>query len=161
MSLLQHDPVNRPSALQLSQSPLLPHLLQDDNFQRALKMIAMRDSSHHEAVLSTLFDRTTKPSRAFLFYNGTETLEHVPLYDMVQEKLKVIFRLHGAIDQEPPLLTPVLNPEDEVERTMLLDRRGQVVSLPTSGLVQFARLAARNNNQRIKRFNFFNTYRPK
>lgn len=39
ISLLTHDPTNRPSAVQLSQSPLLPHLLQDENFQRALKMI--------------------------------------------------------------------------------------------------------------------------
>lgn len=121
----------------------------------------MKDSSHHEAVLSTLFDRTTKPSKAFLFYNGTDQPEHAPMYDVVHEKLKTIFRLHGAIDEEPPLLTPVLNPDDEVERAVLLDRRGQTVALPTNGLVAFARWGARNNNQRIKRFHFFNTYRPK
>ena len=75
-SLLQHDPVQRPSALELSHSPLLPPLLQDDSFKRSLDMIgkntafpsnlisdlgatALRDSSHHEAVLNTLFSRTT------------------------------------------------------------------------------------------------------
>lgn len=38
-SLLQHDPVRRPSALELSHSPLLPPLLQDDSFERSLDMI--------------------------------------------------------------------------------------------------------------------------
>jgi eukaryotic translation initiation factor 2-alpha kinase 4 len=40
-SLLQHDPVQRPSALELSQSPLLPPLLQDESFKRSLDMIGM------------------------------------------------------------------------------------------------------------------------
>lgn len=38
-SLLHHDPVQRPSALELSHSPLLPPLLQDDSFKRSLDMI--------------------------------------------------------------------------------------------------------------------------
>lgn len=38
-SLLQHDPVLRPSALELSHSQLLPPLLQDDSFKRSLDMI--------------------------------------------------------------------------------------------------------------------------
>ena len=38
-SLLHHDPVQRPSALDLSHSPLLPPLLQDDSFKRSLDMI--------------------------------------------------------------------------------------------------------------------------
>lgn len=38
-SLLQHDPAQRPSALELSHSQLLPPLLQDDSFKRSLDMI--------------------------------------------------------------------------------------------------------------------------
>lgn len=38
-SLLHHDPIQRPSALELSHSPLLPPLLQDDSFKRSLDMI--------------------------------------------------------------------------------------------------------------------------
>jgi len=38
-SLLQHDPVHRPSALELSHSQLLPPLLQDDSFERSLDKI--------------------------------------------------------------------------------------------------------------------------
>jgi hypothetical protein len=38
--LLQHDPDQRPSALELSQSPLLPQRLEDEYFKGALKMMS-------------------------------------------------------------------------------------------------------------------------
>ena len=122
---------------------------------------ALRDSSHHEAVLNTLFDRTTKPSRAFLFYSGMDSPEYTPMFEVVQEKLTAIFRLHGAMNSEPPILTPVLDPVESPEDILLLDKRGQVVSLASDGLVPFAREAKRRNYDRIKRFQFFNAYRPK
>lgn len=42
-SLLQHDPVQRPSASELSHSQLLPPLLQDDSFKRSLGMIGKNE----------------------------------------------------------------------------------------------------------------------
>lgn len=45
-SLLQHDPVQRPSAFELSHSPLLPPLLQDDSFKRSLGMIGEKRCFH-------------------------------------------------------------------------------------------------------------------
>ena len=37
--LLQHDPDKRPTALELSQSPLLPPRLEDEFFKGALKLM--------------------------------------------------------------------------------------------------------------------------
>jgi hypothetical protein len=37
--LLQHEPDKRPTALELSQSPLLPSRLEDEYFKGALRMI--------------------------------------------------------------------------------------------------------------------------
>ena len=87
--------------------------------------------------------------------------EYTPMFEVVQEKLTAIFRLHGAMNSEPPILTPVLDPAENLEDILLLDKRGQVVSLPSNGLVPFAREAKRRNYDRIKRFQFFNAYRPK
>lgn len=39
--LLQHDPEDRPTALELSQSPLLPHGLEEENFRSALALMGM------------------------------------------------------------------------------------------------------------------------
>jgi eukaryotic translation initiation factor 2-alpha kinase 4 len=87
--------------------------------------------------------------------------EYTPMCEMVQEKLTAIFRMHGAINSEPPILTPSLDPAEDTEGILLLDKRGQVVSLANDGLVPFAREAKRRNYDRIKRFQFFNAYRPK
>lgn len=40
-SLLQHDPADRPTALELSQSSLLPPRLEDEYFRGALRMMSM------------------------------------------------------------------------------------------------------------------------
>lgn len=39
MGLLQHDPSKRPTAAELSQSPLLPPKVEDEYFKGALKLI--------------------------------------------------------------------------------------------------------------------------
>ena len=38
--MLQHNPNERPSALQLSQSPLLPPRIEDEYFKEALQMMS-------------------------------------------------------------------------------------------------------------------------
>ena len=83
--LLQHDPEKRPSAFELSQSPLLPAPLEDEYFKGALQMmgesllshfpviliscspkIAKPDSAHHQTAFATLFKQPPRPSRAFI-----------------------------------------------------------------------------------------------
>ena len=86
--------------------------------------------------------------------------EHATLNDAVNERLSAIFRLHGAVDVEPPLLMPVTDVEDLKNHVTFIDRHGDVIMLPSNILVPFARLAARANTKRIKRFHIANVYRP-
>ena len=53
--LLQHDPDKRPSALQLSQSPLLPARVEDEYVKGALNMIGMFFSDSGTFSLQTTF----------------------------------------------------------------------------------------------------------
>lgn len=71
-----------------------------------------------------------------------------------------IFRLHGAIDMEPALLMPSTSPEDDQFKPVFIDRHGDVVALPNNALTPFARLAARADTRRIKRYHIGNLYRP-
>ncbi|TFK91310.1 Serine/threonine-protein kinase [Polyporus arcularius HHB13444] len=159
--LLQHDPDRRPTALQLSQSPLLPPRVEDEYVMGALRMIAKADSPHLPAVLSTLFSQPVKPVRSYLYDVEAEPPEHVSLNSLVLNHLEQLFHLHGAIDSETPLLMPVTNPvEDDHNRAVYLDRHGEVVTLPHSGLPPFARTAARAQYKRIKRYHFSDIYRP-
>ncbi|TFK47428.1 Serine/threonine-protein kinase [Heliocybe sulcata] len=158
--LLQHDPNERPSALELSQSPLLPPRVEDEYFRGAIRMMAKQDSPHYQAVLSALFNQQSKPSRAFLYDKESRLPEHASLNDIVEQTLTSIFQLHGAVHMEPLQLMPAMNPENEHNRVLLLDRHGEVVALPNDALVPFARLAARDRMRRVKRFHVGNVYRP-
>lgn len=102
-----------------------------------------------------------KLSRGFLYDSSAELPEHATLNGKVVDVLVEIFRLHGAVSMEPPLLMPVIDPEDERNRAVFLDRHGEVVSLANNALLPFARLAAREETRRIKRFHIGDIYRPK
>ncbi|KAH6903402.1 other/PEK/GCN2 protein kinase [Coprinopsis sp. MPI-PUGE-AT-0042] len=158
--LLQHDPEKRPTAVDLSQSPLLPPRVEDEYFNEALTMIAKPDTPHYQTVLSLLFNRPTKASRGFLYDKDLERPEYLALADAVQERLASLFKLHGAINVDPLLLMPVVETDDEKSYATFIDRMGNLVSLPNNLLVPFARLAANGNNKRIKRYHIGNIYRP-
>ncbi len=118
------------------------------------------DSPHYPAVLSTLFGQTWKPSRGLLYDTDLEQPDHATLSGIVHEKMVEIFRLHGAINMEPALLMPSTNPEDDQSKPVFIDRHGDVVALPNNALAPFARLAARADTRRIKRYHIGNLYRP-
>ncbi|KAI0746241.1 Serine/threonine-protein kinase [Daedaleopsis nitida] len=159
--LLQHDPDRRPTALQLSQSPLLPTRVEDEYVMGALNMITKADSPHLPTVLSTLFSQPVKPVRSFLYDLDSEPPEHASLNSIVRDHLEQLFHLHGAVDTETPLLMPVTNPvEDDHNRAVYLDRHGEVVTLPHNALPPFARTAARAEYKRIKRYHICDIYRP-
>ncbi|KIN99309.1 hypothetical protein M404DRAFT_155391 [Pisolithus tinctorius Marx 270] len=158
--LLRHDPAERPTALELTQSSLLPPRMEDEYFKGALRMMSKKDSPYYQGVLSTLFNQPGDQVRSYLYDLEAEIPEHAHLNTIVQDKLSSIFRLHGAVDMEPLLLVPSTGPEDSQSQAAYVDRHGEVVCLPNNALVPFARLAARNNVQRIKRFHITNIYRP-
>ncbi|KAJ7220218.1 kinase-like domain-containing protein [Mycena pura] len=157
--LLDHDPDTRPTALELSQSPMLPARLEDEYFKGALGMMVKPDSPHYQAVLSSLFSQSQPPARRFLYDVEVDLPEHAALNDIVNERLSYIFRLHGAVDMEPPLFMPVVKPAEGKNKAAFIDRYGEIVALPSNLLLPFARLAAKGNISRIKRYHIANVYR--
>ncbi|KAI9457648.1 kinase-like domain-containing protein [Lactarius psammicola] len=158
--LLRHNPDERPAALELSQSNLLPPRLEDEYFKGALRMMIKPDSPHRQAVLAALFNQTSRGVRGFLYDSDVEHPEHASLNGIVRDTLTAIFRLHGAIEMEPPLMMPATDSNEDMTRVLFVDRHGEVVGLPNNALIPFARVAARNNLKRIKRFYIGDTYRP-
>lgn len=119
---------------------------------------AKPDSPHYQSVLSSLFSQPPRPVHGFLYDH--EMPEHASLNGIVKDRLIEVFRLHGAVDMEPPLLMPNMGIfAEDPRQAFLLDRHGDVVCLPTNALVPFARLAARTNVTRIKRFHIGDSYR--
>lgn len=107
-----------------------------------------------------MFSQPPSKVRGFLYDAEAELPEHAALNDIVQDRIASIFRLHGTVYMEPSLLMPVANFESEHSQAMFLDRQGEVVTLPNNALVPFARLAARSNITRIKRYHIADVYKP-
>ena len=124
-------------------------------------MAAKAGSPHQQAVLSSLFSQPPPQIRNIIYDLEADLPEHAALNDIVQERLAAIFRLHGAVDMEPPLIMPVMDTEDEGRKATFIDRHGDVVTLPDNMVVPFARLAARGSSKRIKRYHVGDTYKPK
>ncbi|KAJ3481924.1 hypothetical protein NLI96_g7338 [Meripilus lineatus] len=159
--LLQHDPNARPTALELAQSPLVPARVEDDSLRNALKTMFNPESPHFQAVLSTLFCQNWKPSRGLLYDNDLEQADHATLLDIVHDRMVDIFRRHGAVHIEPALLMPSTNPEEEQQsKAIFIDRHGDPVALPNNAIAPFARLAARADTRRIKRYHIGDCFRP-
>ncbi|KAG9128480.1 hypothetical protein FRC07_009703 [Ceratobasidium sp. 392] len=162
--LLEHDPEKRPSALQLSRSEHLPETLEDEYVKDALPMIVDPRRPHYEALLAKLFDQDPVPAKAFVYDLDAEIPDYAALYDTVQEKIAALFHVHGAVAKEPVLLTPNHsisgNANKDQQAVTLLDRRGDLVTLPRYAAAPFARLAAIEGTTRIKRYYIGNAYRP-
>lgn len=122
---------------------------------------AKKDSPYYQGVLSTLFNQPGDQVRSYTYDLEAETPEHAHLNTVVEDRLSAIFRLHGAVGMDPALLVPSNSPEDSQSQAAFIDRHGDIICLPNNALVPFARLAARNSVQRIKRFHVTNIYRPR
>ncbi|KAG8745969.1 hypothetical protein FRC10_006532 [Ceratobasidium sp. 414] len=161
--LLEHDPDKRPSALQLSRSEYVPETLEDEYVKEALPMIVDPKRPHYEALLAKLFDQDPIPVKAFIYNMNAEIPDYAALYDTVEEKIAALFHVHGAVAKEPILLAPNYNTPNDVnedrQAVTLLDRRGDLVTLPRHAATPFARLAAIEGTTRIKRYYIGNAYR--
>ena len=131
------------------------------DIQLIIPLLAKPDSPHHQAVLSSLFNQPPNQVRGYLYDAEAELPEYASLNHIVQDRVAAIFRLHGAVDMEPSLFMPVVNVDVEHNQAIFLDRHGEVVTLPNNALVPFARLAARGNIKRIKRYHVADIYKPK
>lgn len=124
------------------------------------RFAAKPESPHYQSLISSLFGQPPRPARGFLY--DSEMPDHASLKGIVIDRLVELFHLHGAVDVEIPLLMPNMKSHVQDPRQVhFVDRHGEVVTLPVSALVPFARLAARTGVSRIKRYHIGDTYRER
>ncbi|KIO29721.1 hypothetical protein M407DRAFT_226587 [Tulasnella calospora MUT 4182] len=180
--LLQHNPAQRPSALELSNSSLLPEQEEDAYFEEARRKIHNSDEQC-ETFISELFQKKFDDVQQLSYDIGATPAEYSSLNDTVQagshshrlepsiitsypqEHMEQLFRLHGAVHKEPLILVPLTEVfDDEQQPVKLLDSAGRAVSLPRDLIVGFARLAVPSKDirtpLRVKRFHVGNVYLP-
>ncbi|KAK0555682.1 eukaryotic translation initiation factor 2-alpha kinase [Tilletia horrida] len=161
-SLLDHNEDARPTAAGLLKSDLLPPKLEDDYIEECLRLMSNPTSAYHHRLLAELFATNTATNdevREFTFNVGAENDAHQPLLNVVVEKLRVLFERHGAVSLKTPLLMPPNDMYADRKPVQLLDRTGKIVQLPYDLMVAFAKVCARSQMSRFKRYEISPVFR--
>jgi histidyl-tRNA synthetase len=100
-----------------------------------------------------------KPAESLLFQRMWQ--QHIELRMTVQDRIRVVFNRHRAVQFDAPLLMPrPVRPLATLSTAFpLLDARGNIVILPVSDMVAFARHCAHQGLCNVKRFSCSKTYR--
>ncbi|KAF8340679.1 kinase-like domain-containing protein [Cantharellus anzutake] len=152
--LLQHNPGTRPSAAELSRHELMPKRVEEESINEALRLLVNPESRRYDVLLRTLFTQPVDPAKVFSYDATTSAREYAPFVPVVRDASVGVFRLHGAVEDDAPLLMPLIESQ-EMEKNpapVFLDRQGNLVMLPKSVIVPLARSAALSDLKRIKRF---------
>lgn len=121
--LLQHSPDARPTPLQLLRSKLLPDEdLEDEFVEEFLRMGTNPQSAHHDRLLATMFDgqlfgpdtgqgrtmdeEVSDMARDSKYEDSAGRETESPLYNLVADSLRSLFRRHGAVQTSVPPLVP-------------------------------------------------------
>ncbi|CAG0879388.1 unnamed protein product [Darwinula stevensoni] len=168
-SLLHHDPGSRPSSSQLLNSNLLPPPKDEENRLYALVRRSLENpqSKAYKFIVAACMDQVMKVAenvtydmdipRGPISYCGTF------LQEKALEKLKAVFRRHGAIPLRTPLLMPKTSQSTETH-VDLMDHGGSMVCLPHDLRVPFIRYVARHGPSMptpFKRYSFSRVFRKR
>ncbi|XBW35701.1 hypothetical protein QEN19_001271 [Hanseniaspora menglaensis] len=158
-NLLQHDPKQRMSALNLLQSSYLPVKNQDLIIQEALKNLGDADSPWRTQVREHLFNQPYSLTTDILF--DDDHLQHVKLlkknlnntsFNMIlknsmKNEVIRIFNKHGAIETDEPTFIFPKNPIYDNNNSIyeLLDKGGTVLQLQYDLTLPMARYLAKSS----------------
>ncbi|CAB5359519.1 unnamed protein product [Rhizophagus irregularis] len=160
---LQHNAKNRPTALEILKSELLPANIEDEHLQNFLRELAKPNTPYYRKLMSNLFTQSSDISKDYTYDinsgNNFDQLSTLLTYIRVRDHMIKTFRHHGAIELNTPLLMPKYNLYEEDKKAVyLIDADGGLVQLPYDLTVPFARYVSRNITD-LKRYTFDRVYR--
>ncbi len=171
MSLVNHKPAERPSSIELLRGGQIPVQIEDDLIRTALRLLNDSKSAFRPQLISAIFSQagTMQSDPAAILRNQTYDAAMGPnfafddllLQSMVKEKLASIFRCHGAIEVNRPLLAPYSSyySNHSNAAVQMLDPNGTVVQLPYDLTLPNARILAKHPPPGRKTYTFGDVYR--
>ncbi|KAJ8341453.1 hypothetical protein SKAU_G00337440 [Synaphobranchus kaupii] len=166
--LLCHDPALRPSAVELLKSELLPPpQMEESELHEVLQhTMANVNGKAYRTMVNQLFSQNISHVMDFTYdidlHKGSFNASSVKLQQYVYEAITRIFKKHGAVRLQTPLLMPKNRKLYEgSELACFMDHSGTLVSLPYDLRLAFARFVARNNISSLKRYSIERVFRPR
>uniref|UniRef100_A0A3Q3NKE2 eIF-2-alpha kinase GCN2 n=1 Tax=Labrus bergylta TaxID=56723 RepID=A0A3Q3NKE2_9LABR len=166
--LLNHDPALRPTAQELLKSELLPPpQLEDSELHEVLHhTMANINGKAYRTMVGQLFAQNPSPVMDYTYdidlHKGSFSFNGAKLQQYVHETITRIFKKHGAVRLQTPLLLPRNRKlYDSSEPACFMDHSGMLVTLPYDLRMAFARFIARNNITNLKRYSIERVFRPR
>ncbi|KAH8683018.1 anticodon binding domain of tRNAs-domain-containing protein [Tricladium varicosporioides] len=160
VSLLNHNPKNRPSSSELLQGGKLPVQMESETIRQTLAGISDSGSPYYHKMMSALFSMPNKQAKDFAWDMGSLNLgaSDLLLQGIVKQKLITIFRNHGAVETPRALLFPRSRhyPANAVQ---LLDPNGTLLQLPYDLTLPHARSIAKHEPSVERSFAFGRIFR--
>ncbi|XP_031435954.1 eIF-2-alpha kinase GCN2 [Clupea harengus] len=166
--LLKHDPALRPTAQELLKSDLLPPpQMEESELHEVLQhTMANVNGKAYRTMVSQLFSQRTSLVMDYTYdvdiLKGSFHFSSAKLQQYVYETITRVFRKHGAVRLQTPLLLPRNRTLYEgCELACFMDHSGMLVTLPYDLRLAFARFVARNNITHLKRYSIERVFRPR
>ncbi|XP_019940643.2 eIF-2-alpha kinase GCN2 [Paralichthys olivaceus] len=166
--LLNHDPALRPTTQELLKSELLPPpQMEESELHEVLQhTMANINGKAYRTMVGQLFTQKTSPVMDYTYdidlHKGSFSFNSAKLQQHVYETITRIFKKHGAVRLQTPLLLPRNRKlYDSSELACFMDHSGMLVTLPYDLHVPFARFVARNNVTHLKRYSIERVFRTR
>lgn len=164
LSLLTHNPKERPSSSELLKSGKLPVQMESETVRRVLAGLADPSSPYYEKMLSTLFARRVEQAKDYAWDMSASmsTPNELMRQFTVKDTLVSIFRRHGAVEASRACLYP-RSSHYGPNVVQLLDQNGNLLQLPFDLMMGHARSLARVTNGPIvqRSYSFGNVFRDR
>ncbi|MCJ1285157.1 hypothetical protein MMC26_004495 [Xylographa opegraphella] len=163
-SLVKHKASERPSSLELLRSGKVPLQVEDEIIRTAIQGISDTKSPYYTKLLDALFssrkgeESSAKDLTYDMAVDPNLSSDDLLLQKMVKEKLTEIFRRHGAVETQRPLLLPNSRFYSNAA-ARLLDANGTLVQLPYDLTLPNARTLAKQPLTVRKTYAFGDVYR--
>uniref|UniRef100_A0A674EH29 Eukaryotic translation initiation factor 2 alpha kinase 4 n=1 Tax=Salmo trutta TaxID=8032 RepID=A0A674EH29_SALTR len=120
----------------------------------------------YRTMVNQLFSQITSPVMDYTYdivlHKGNFNFNSAKLQPYVYETITRIFKKHGAVRLQTPLLLPRNRKLYEgSEPACLMDHSGMLVTLPYDLRIAFARFVARSNITHFKRWSIERVFRPR
>ncbi|KAI9875262.1 MAG: hypothetical protein M1830_008699 [Pleopsidium flavum] len=162
LSLISWRVSERPTSIELLKGGKLPALIEDDTIRQALRGISDPNSPYHQKMMSALFSQANEHGMVDYTWDfdskSTEVPNDLLLKSLAKSKLTSIFRRHGAVETQRPLLLPR---SDYYSSNVfqVLESSGTMLQLPYDLTLPNARIIAKQSPSSTKTYTFGNVYR--
>jgi translation initiation factor 2-alpha kinase 4 len=164
LSLLTHNPKERPSSVELLKSGKMPVQMESEAIRRAIAGMADPNSPYFVKMLETLFSRQIEQAKDYAWDMSSSTPSPADLMRryIVKDTLVSIFRRHGAVEAPMASLYPKSSHYGH-NAVHLLDKNGTVLQLPFDLVMGHARSLARITNCMVpqRSYSFGNIFRDR